>query len=367
MSPTELEHATAGFELKLCSRADRGEQAALYNACFKKPIDEAGLVWRYDENPCGAAISLLARAKGSAVSGYACNPRVAQAFGQHGARIGETGDVMTHPDWRKRGIFSQLDRAAMAEAKLQRWPLVFGLPNRRSAHLFVELGWERVGTLRPWTLVLESTSAARAERRKEGRVAAWTIALARRRARKAARLAATTASAHRLQPIEQGFPAATEQLSREVASRFAFMVRRDKAYLDWRFLRAPSGLHRAFEVRDATDSFAGYCVVQLPRAESPVGYLVDVLARDDVSLSAAILGGVAALRDGGAALVQATAIDGSWWQGQLRRHGFVPPRRTNFLTIILNVHDEADPLAAVARDPSRWYFTDGDRDDETMG
>ncbi|HUR29469.1 MAG TPA: GNAT family N-acetyltransferase [Planctomycetota bacterium] len=368
MSSPQVAQDLAAFEIHACGPSDRAEQVRLFNACFKKAIDIAGLVWRYDENPVGAAISLLARPAGKdGVSGYACNPRLATTRGESAAVIGETGDVMTHPDWRKRGIFSELDRAAMARAKEQGWPLVFGLPNRRSAHIFLELGWERVGTLRPFTCVLADVAAARSERAKEGRLAGWTTGFALRRSRRARARASVIAAGHVLRAIEQGFPAATDELSRTVEKRFAFMVRRDKAYLDWRFLSGPARLHRAFEVRDAAGAFAGYCVVQLPRPGSVVGFLVDVLARDDAAFAAAIQGGIEALEQGGAALVQATAIDGSWWEAQLRAHGFLAPKRENFLTIILHVHDAAHPLAAAARDPRSWYFTDGDRDDETMG
>ncbi len=368
MLPFELERHAAVFELHLCGPVDRAEQQRLYNACFKKPLDVAGLVWRYDKNPIGAAISLVARPEQKeGVSGYACNPRIAVARGAHAAVIGETGDVMTHPDWRKRGIFSQLDRAAMAEAKRRGWPLVFGLPNRRSAHIFLELGWQRVGTLRPWTCVLENSARARAERAKEGRLAGWTTGLARRRSRGLCQRQARFGAGHTLRAIEGGFPPETNELSRVVEKQFAFMIRRDKAYLDWRFLAGPSRLHRAFELRDAAEKFAGYCVVQLPREGSAVGYLVDVLARDERSLAAAICGGIDVLERAGAALVQATAIDGSWWQSRLQAHGFCAPRRENHLTIILHANDVAHPLVSAARDPRTWYFTDGDRDDETMG
>ncbi|MEO6711249.1 MAG: GNAT family N-acetyltransferase, partial [Planctomycetota bacterium] len=243
MPPSEVERHAGAFELHLCGSADRAEQTRLYNACFRKPLDVAGLVWRYDENPMGRAISLLARPpQGEGVSGYACNPRIAVSRGEHAALIGETGDVMTHPDWRKRGIFSQLDRAAMAEAKLAGWPLVFGLPNRRSAHIFLELGWERVGTLRLWTCVLENSAQARVERKKEGRLASWSTGFAQRRSRRLRLRQSRKARDHSLRAIVRGFPAATGELSRAVEKQFAFMIRRDKAYLDWRFQAGPSGL-----------------------------------------------------------------------------------------------------------------------------
>lgn len=355
------------FSVHACGPPDRAAQARLFNACFKKATDAEGLSWRYDRNPHGGAISFVQRAAdGTLASGYACSPRRAVPGGDeaHAALVGETGDVMTHPDWRKRGLFSDLDRAAMAEAKRRGWPVVFGLPNRRSAHIFLELGWERVGTLRPWTFVLRADGAARAQQRTQGRLRGWLTPLAARRARSARGRLAPDA---RLVPsLLNAFPREVEDLSRAVERRFAFMVRRDAEYLDWRFLRAPAGLHRAFGLHDGA-RFAGYVVVQLPRPGEATGYLVDLLAADDAGVASALEAGLAALESAGASVVQATAIDGSWWSGVLAGAGFQPPKAENHLTVIVHVHDAAHPLAAAARDPRRWYLTDGDRDDETMG
>src|SRR5689334_16968700 len=94
-----------------CGPEDRARQAELFNACFKKRVDAAALAWRYDRSPHGASISFLTLEGERGVSGYACSPRRMLARGDEAtsAPVGETGDVMTHPDWRKRGLFSALD------------------------------------------------------------------------------------------------------------------------------------------------------------------------------------------------------------------------------------------------------------------
>jgi len=126
-------------------------------------------------------------------------------------------------------------------------------------------------------------------------------------------------------------------------------------------------------LRLATHQPRHYVVIEdpLPAGLEPVDSRLKTSARratpEDGALAAALDGGLATLEQAGASVVQATAIDGSWWRDVLVGQGFVAPRRANHLTIILHVHDGAHPLAAAARDPRGWYFTDGDRDDETMG
>ncbi len=355
-----------GFSVAACGPEERAEQVALYNRCFRKPIEPAGLRWRYDENPHGRTISFVCRPEGHpAVSGYACNPRRALAFGREEtlAVVGETGDVMTDPDWRKRGLFSGLDRASMKEAQRQGWPFAFGFPNHRSAHIFLELGWERIGTCRPWTLLLSGDVASR---RSEGRLRALLAplqALAGKRAR--ARLARSAAPLE-ARPLER-FPREVLDVARRVEPRFAFMVRRDPDYLDWRFLRSPSGLHRALGLYDAAGDFRGYVVVQVPRPGESTGFLVDVLAAEEAEVDAAFLAGLAALERSGARAVKATAVVGSWWEQRLRGAGFAASRPEATMIVILHAHGADHPLTSAAREAARWYFTDGDRDDETMG
>ncbi len=354
--------------IELCTSADRDEQARLYAACFKKPLPSGGLRWRYDASPAGESVSLVAREPGGlAISGYACSPRTALAGGDERslALVGETGDVMTHPDWRKRGFFSRLDRAAMDEARRRGWALAFGLPNRRSAHIFVELGWEQVGAVRPYLFVLRADQAAKEARGKEGRWKRWTTGFEAKRCASAWRALAARGTKLRAEPLGR-FDERATALSKLVEPRFGFMVRRSAAWLNWRFLDTPSGLHRAVGLLDG-EELAAYVVVQIPRAGERAGFLVDLLARDDDALSAAFSAGLTTLEHHGASTVEATALEGSWWARQLLEAGFAPRGDAHLLSVILHPLDRGHALVAAARDTARWYFTDGDRDDETVG
>lgn len=368
--PTPEDTPNEALEIALCTQAEREEQARLFNACFKKQVGAEHLAWRYDENPHGAAVSLVSRPPGGdGICGYACSPRWAVPNGDRDAAllVGQTGDVMTHPDWRQRGIFSGLDLACMVEAGRQSWALAFGLPNRRSAHIFQKLGWETIGKVRPWTFVLRSDAASRKARLVDGRLRSMLVPMAAAAGRLARRkLRQRAGNGFEVRPLDE-FPPEVDTLSREVESRFAFMVRRDADYLNWRFLRNPSGRHRAFGIHDAGGEFAGYVVIELPREGQPAGYLVDVLAPDPVVLAAGIEGAFVHLRSAGASYVQSTALDGSWWQAQLIAAGFQAPKADNHLIVILYPLQPEHALVAAARDTRRWYFTDGDRDDETMG
>jgi hypothetical protein len=128
------------------------------------------------------------------------------------------------------------------------WSMVFGLPNRRSAHIFLELGWERIGTIRPWTFVLTPDERARAIRKREGRLAALALGLAASESKTGRVRLERLSGGLRAEPAE-AFPEEVEALSKAVEPDFPFMVRRDAPYLNWRFVENPSGVHRVLTVR----------------------------------------------------------------------------------------------------------------------
>lgn len=355
----------SGFSIEAGTPGERGEQVALFNACFTKDVTEADLSWRYEQSPYGESVNLLAReeATGELVSGYACNPRLAIA-GDAEATVGQTGDVMTHPSRRKLGVFSHLDRAAVSRAKEAGWPCVFGLPNWRSAHIFEALGWEVVGTLREWSLPLRLDSNALSRRKRVARLASLRLPFERLKACAAQRRMERALDGYEVRPLA-GFPEEVRDLSRRMEARHGFMVRRDPEYLTWRFQRGKSRLHRCFGLYNTAGDFHGYVVVQLPREGELHGFLVDVLAEDHAR-TAVIAAGIAALDYADASIVHSTAVDGSAWAQELNSSGFSPAANRNVMQIILHPNDPDHPVTKAARQTSRWHFTDGDRDDETM-
>lgn len=370
-----------GIRVRVLGADDRPAQARLYDRCFAKSDGARVVPWRYDANPHGAAVTLGAQTpEGELVAGYACSPRVVLHHGREllepggeadgprvGQRVGQTGDVMTDPDLRRTGIFSRLDREAMARTAELGWPVVFGLPNQASAHIFVDqLGWRSVGHIRPWTFVLHADAASRAERLRAGRLAAAAVPWAYLSgARRRGKLRERAFDAVSVVPLPR-FDSEVDALARSVAEAWPWMVRRDAAYLNWRFVDAPSGRFVAQGAYEAGGELVGYCVVQLPAAGESVGHVVDVLGADEVAQAGALEAALGHLHKAGASLARAHAIAGSAWERTLRAAGFRPPKRRDQKPVIAHLNHPDHPLARAALAPERWFFTDGDRDDELI-
>lgn len=355
---------------RVCGPDARPDQIDLYQRCFQQDGSQV-LPWRYDQSPHGEAVSLLSYTEqGQAISGYACMPRQILHFGDEDSQVvvGQTGDVMTDPEHRGKGLFSELDRRAREEARKRGWMAQFGLPNSKSSEIFVgKLGWKGSGRIRPYTFVLANDEAARRERIRAGRLASalvpwhvWRGTMRRGMLRK------SFFAKCNVVPIQR-FNSEVDQVWRDCAKEWPWMMRRDSAFLNWRFIDAPSNRFRAHGVFEPSGKMQAYCVVQLPTTEERVGHVMDLLAVDKVSLAAALEAGLGHLHKAGASVARAHAIEGSWWEKTLRWSGFQAPKSADHKRVITYVLDEdAGPLAKVAEEPTSWYFTDADREDELV-
>jgi hypothetical protein len=346
--------------------ADRPEQGRLYDLSFGKQDGERALPWRYDSGPHGTPIAPIARATdGVLLSSYTCSPRRVRWRGQELCEaVGQTGDVMTHPTRRSSGIFTRLHWMAMDAARGRGWPAAWGLPNQNSGRIFFgKLDWKLAGHIGPWSFVLEPSARARAVRLQSGRLAALSTPLAALSGRWHRAKLRAHAKGLTVEPWEH-YPTDVEALSSAVEPRFDWMVHRTREHLAWRFGQAPSGLFRALGVRDAAGTLASYAVVQAPRPGEPIGIVSDLVGIDPAAEAAALDAALAALHDLGAAVARAYAMAGSHWEATLCSAGFAAPRARKEVGAYALL--PAHPLAAATLDTSRWYFLDGDRDDETV-
>jgi len=352
----------------------RDAQARLFGRCFAKPANVDALRWRYDDNPHGQAVSLvLTEGDDEAVCSFAYVPRLAVARTGHGevfeGYIGQQGDVMTDPNWQRKGLARRLVQECAKATGEAGFLINWGFPNRQSAPVFLKLDWLSSGQIRPRRHLLRADPRAKSRRLADGRLAALRLGWDTRACKRARSKLGTLPQGYTARVLE-AFPESVAELSRQVEARFPFMLHRDADWLNWRYLRTPTGAHVAIGLFDASDSFVGYVVVQPPLGGADgngVGYLVDFLVPNQDLEDAAMGVALDALLEAGASVAEAWSVDASWWRRKLDAAGFLGAKPENHLFVYHYALVPDHPLAAVARDASTWYLTDGDRDDELMG
>jgi hypothetical protein len=149
----------------------------------------------------------------------------------------------------------------------------------------------------------------------------------------------------------QRFSAAADEVWSTSASHYPVLVRRDRAYLNWRFADDPFHRYRLFEVRRVADA-VGIAVLRVGEwGGVPAGFVVDYLCapRDAEPLFAACLDFFRAAGVAAVYCLHANPVS----TGMLRRLGFL--RRDSGLRLLVRAES-----GGVVRDGSGWFVTFGD-------
>lgn len=234
---------------------------------------EDEFVWWFEKNPTGYLNIFLAEAEGALI-GISCTNsfRVLVQGVEH--LVPFSLNVLTHPTYRGRGIFSALELANEDDARRRGCAFMLSFPNRLSTPIFLRrLGWS--ATPGPWYLV-KARDPIRLLAAWGGR--AWPERLAA-----AGRSALGWTFRRRwpssVEPIDE-FGAPFDALWQERARGGQWTLVKDARYLNWRFVEAPSGRYRCFRVREGSED-VGYVVLgRIEKRGIRLGYLADAFVSD---------------------------------------------------------------------------------------
>lgn len=121
--------------------------------------DAAWWDWRHERNPFGPSLILTAEVQGKIV-GLRPFLRWQLLSGEEPIRAVKPIDTVTHPDYRRLGIFSRLTTAALEQARQEGVQMLFNTPNRNSLPGYLKLGWQRVARLPVCIKVLRPLAGA---------------------------------------------------------------------------------------------------------------------------------------------------------------------------------------------------------------
>jgi GNAT superfamily N-acetyltransferase len=336
---------------------DRRAVDALYRRVFGHDSADASRLrwdWQYrlnPNNPGGAPVIWIAREGPTLVGQYATMPVRLQV---HGRELDASWgmDVMVAPERQRQGIgevlFRTWDRSVGAS---------LGLGLSESSHrLFRKLRWPEPGPIP----CLVKPLTRRALKRPgwpdslNAVVSAVTLPLVRVVARSRP-LRAEMAAIRR-------FPPELTSLWEGLALRFEFAVRRDAAYLNWKYVDAPHVRYCVAALRraGAVDGYVVYRHVQEPRGRvtALVDWLVD--PDDDDGMKTLLRWVDREARAADSDKIRAFCLhDG--YRRLLRQSGFFRVKSTMEFTVKVN---GTDLPPTFYDDTSRWHVTLGDSDQD---
>ena len=336
---------------------DRRLVEALYRRVFGPDMADANRLrwdWQYRRNPSVPAdgpLIWLAREGVTIVGQYATMPvrltvngeEIAAAWGM---------DVMVAPERQRQGLGDQLfrtwDRSVGASLGL-------GL-SASSYRLFQKMRWPDIG---PVPCLVKPLS------RRALRVPTWPQAVNRLVSyvtypwvRLVARTKPLQGEVRTVRHFDEGF----SRLWDRVRGQFTFAVRRDAAYLNWKYIQAPHVRYSVAILERGGDA-AGYVVYrhkQEPRGR--VTLLVDFLtAPDDSAGMLTLLRWVdREARAADSDKIRTFALH-EGFRKLLRKSGYYSVKSTMEFVAKVNA---VDVPAEYYKDTSRWHVTLGDSDQD---
>jgi len=336
---------------------DTAKIGALYEAVLQRPFAPGAWEWQFARAVAGNGFIWFADHDGTLAGQYATIPLRMRVGGR------ETGgsqslDTLTHPDYRRQGIFTTLAKEVYA-ATSQEADLVYGFPNDNSfggfvKHLDFFVLEDLVTLVRPLAMspILSKRIAIPLLTNVAGKTAQAvfdTIYTGNR-----------TPAGVSIRQVNM-FPETVDSLYDQFGGRFDNMLIRDHEYLRWRYDDNPRHDYDIL-IAEREGSLRGYCVCgHTERNGLNVGLIVDLFADpDDDALIAALLQHASDhLRRSGAHVASCIFASQSPFSRAARKLGFVfKARRFPF---IVRVNSSGLDRGDV-KNPASWHITFGDSD-----
>lgn len=338
---------------------DQRSAEQLYRRVFGTDAADANRLrwdWQYRRNPAayrGEPLIWVARESGAVVGQYAAMPVVASLAGRE-VEAAWGMDVMVAPERQRQGLGEQLFRTWDRNVGAA---LGLGLSDA-SHRLFTKLRWPDLGSVPSLAKPLSRRALRRPtlpqplNRLISALTLPWVRLVARPRP-----------VTEEIRPIKQ-FDARFDDLWRRVSDRFAFAVRRDARYLNWKYVQPPHvRYHMAALVRgDRADGYIVYRHVREPLGRTT--RLVDLLAdpADESGVRALLRWLDAEARSADSDRVR-TYITHAGFRRLLKKSGYY--QSTSSVQLVAKIN-ALDVPGGFYQTPDTWHVTLGDADLDTV-
>ncbi len=106
---------------------------------------DAAFRWKHRESPFGPSPGLAAVAADGTLVGVRIFQRWRLSAGGSELAAARAVDTVTHPEWRRRGIFRRLTLDLAERLRAEGTALIFNTPNPRSRAGYLAMGWSSLG------------------------------------------------------------------------------------------------------------------------------------------------------------------------------------------------------------------------------
>jgi len=287
----------------------------------------ANWYWKYTEtNPAGPSLIWLAEHDNRLIGHFAAVPYRLKVFDEEVTASHSIG-ALVEKKYQKRGLLKLVGDKLMEDLVKNNIPYTWGFPNVL-AYQFekVALGYGDLINFDEWQLPREKLV------RKEPPL-----------------------SFRKITTFDETF----DRLWDECSPQYDVAVKRDKTYLNWRFIDRPDWWYFSYGHYEG-DRLKGYIVMKLYREEEMLrGHIIDIFARkdDEETFSHLLAGGINFFAEQAVDMVTVWIWGNPLLEGLFVKYGFLRKEVDRPLILRLNTpHKYREQVA----DNSHWYFAMGD-------
>jgi hypothetical protein len=335
---------------------DESKLVVLFQRVFGLPMSEAHWRWKLRQLPTPTENVWLAADEDKVIFQYAGIPlRYRLPDGEHMAMV--SVDTMASPDYRRQGFLTRVGRFTYDRWREDGIAFVIGLPNEQWGSRATALGWEVLFPLE-WLVRPLRPEALLARRLKLPFLARFTL-LGTLWSWFWGRQAEVDHTVQVRQVSQAG--SEFDALWLALAADGLVSAVRDSAWVNWRYLTAPTYDYRVL-LAERAGRPAGYVVYRLEEADGrQVGFIAELTTpvAEAAARHALINEVITRLRATGVETAVTLAVPDTWLYDTWRQAGFVPGRGAFTVQMV--------PLASTLpmdqlRQASKWFLTGGDFD-----
>jgi len=319
--------------------------------------------WRFGGGPCGVPIIWLAECNGELVGQYLIT-RVKMKVGDEVITGSQRGGTMTHPDYRRLGIFEALGKKTHQEAGEKGIPLVYAFPNKYSYQGSVKkLNWfdvcPRQIMIKPLNLenILRKHIPSKLVAKILAGVGNLTLNLLYR-TRKPPEVDGLTITR------VSSFDERINDLWKKISNEYEIAIVRDKEYLNWRYVDIPN-IDYAIYLAEKEGQILGYTVLRCKKQQGLIiGRIFELIVPlEQQAVAQSLLAkAIEFFKEEGADLALTYIIGNKIYGKTLRRSGFIfAPFINRELRFIVRMNTPETPETFL-RNPERWFIQLGDSD-----
>lgn len=319
--------------------------------------------WEHKENPMGSSHMVIAE-EGKQIVGYGAFTRLKMKLGENIVTGSHGGEVIVHPDFRRKGVYSEMAQLQLNKALERGISLTYGFPNPINRKVLLKHGFTDICDLLvlvkcrdAYTAIIQKYPALQGVGSLVKVVSTPFNPLFRAFFKTKKAIASPEFRIKEISFFDRRF----NDLWKRASNSYKILVARDQEYLNWRFSKKPGKKYIVLSAEKKAEVL-GYLVIAFEGSAKPkVGHIADIfVTTEEPEVEQELLGdAVKRLTEEGARIITCSTPKHSSLYKTLKKNGFIQGHSRHLVMALLYSGIVSESFF---KDPTNWYITLGDSD-----